>query len=143
MRADEKVQIAVKDLMGKYVKAYRDKDVAGMIKLFVEDEDLVVIGTGEDEWIRGSKQLRKGFKRDMDQADDIEVTFRDVTISNAGKVAWASCHMNFLANVEGEEVFLPGRLSAVFEEKNGEWLFCHAHYSLPAMEQEEGSAWPG
>ena len=128
--------------MDKYVKAYHDKDPLGMLKLFVKDNDLIVIGTGEDEWIRGAERLLLGFKRDMEQADDINVKFRDITISAASRVAWVSAHMSFQANVDGEEVFLPGRFTAVAEEREGGWFFCHLHYSLPAPDQEEGRAWP-
>jgi hypothetical protein len=50
--------------------------------------------------------------------------------------------MNMEAHVNGQEIYLPGRLSAVVEEKNNKWLFAHLHYSLPAMDQEEGKAYP-
>jgi ketosteroid isomerase-like protein len=142
MEANNNVQEAIISLLNKYGQAYSDKDIEGMLKLFIPDDDLVVIGTGFDEWIKGSEELQSGFKRDMNQADTINVKFRNLTISNNGKVAWLSCHMNMEATVDGKDIYLPGRLSAVFEERNGEWLFAHAHYSLPAEDQEEGKAWP-
>lgn len=142
MEADSKVEQAVLKLLDNYAKAYREKDLEGMLKLFVEDDDMVVIGTGFDEWVKGNEELRSGFERDLDQADSINVKFRNVTISSNGKVAWLSCHMNMDAKVDGNDVYLPGRLSAVVEERNNKWLFAHAHYSLPAEDQEEGKAYP-
>ncbi|MCC7550641.1 MAG: nuclear transport factor 2 family protein [Methanobacterium sp.] len=142
MKANSKVQEAVSELLDDYAQAYRDKDLDGMLKLFIPDDDLVVIGSGFDEWIKGSEELRSGFERDMAQADDIRVKFRDITVSAAGAVAWISGHMNMEAMVKGRDVYLPGRLSAVVEEREGKWLFAHLHYSLPASDQEEGKAWP-
>lgn len=142
MEANEQVKNAVFKLLEKYSQGYQDKDIEGMLKLFVPEDDLVVIGTGFDEWIKGSEELRCGFERDLEQATRIRVKYRDVTISASGQVAWLSCHMNMEAHVNGQEIYLPGRLSAVVEEKNNEWLFAHLHYSLPAMDQEEGKAYP-
>lgn len=142
MEADNTVPKAVFELLDDYAQAYSNKDLDGMLKLFIEDDDLVVIGTGFDEWVKGSAELRSGFRRDMEQADDIKVKFRDVTISAKGKVAWLSGHMNMEAVIKGQATYLPGRLSAVVENRNGKWLFAHLHYSTPAEDQEEGKAWP-
>ncbi len=142
MEANQDVRNAVLELLDNYSQAYQDKDLDGMLKLFIPDDDLVVIGTGFDEWVKGIEELKSGFERDMDQAEEISVKFRNITISACGNVAWISGHMNMDANVCGDDIYLPGRLSAVVEERDGRWLFAHLHYSLPAAEQEEGKAWP-
>jgi ketosteroid isomerase-like protein len=142
MEAEDKVKNEVMEVLDNYAKAYRDKNLQGILELFIDDDDLVVIGTGYDEWITGKIGLSSGFSRDMEQADSINVNFRNITISAAGNVSWLSGHMNMGAVVNSQEIFLPGRLSAVLEKRNDKWLFAHLHYSLPAAEQEEGEAWP-
>lgn len=139
---DDKIQKAVHRLLEEYSQAYQNKDVEGILELFVDSDDLVVIGTGDDEWVNGINELKSGFERDMDQADTINVKFRDISISSSSNVAWLSSHMNMEATVEGQEIYLPGRLTAVVLEKNGKWLFANLHYSLPSDLQEEGKAWP-
>ncbi|NMO09416.1 nuclear transport factor 2 family protein [Methanobacterium subterraneum] len=139
---DDKIQKAVRRLLEEYSQAYQNKDVEGILELFVDSDDLVVIGTGDDEWVNGINELKSGFERDMDQADTINVKFRDISISSSSNVAWLSSHMNMEATVEGQEIYLPGRLTAVVLEKNGKWLFANLHYSLPSDLQEEGKAWP-
>ncbi|MDO5835065.1 MAG: nuclear transport factor 2 family protein [Methanobacterium sp.] len=139
---DEQVQKSVRNLLEKYSRAYHEKNIEGILELFVDREDLVVIGTGDDEWVNGKDELKSGFERDMDQADNINVKFRDISISSSGNVAWLSCHMNMEATVEGQDIFLPGRLTGVVLEKNGKWVFASLHYSLPSDLQEEGKAWP-
>ncbi|MDY9924007.1 nuclear transport factor 2 family protein [Methanobacterium sp.] len=139
---EDNVQKAIFSLLEKYAKAYQNKDLDGILKLFEDRADLVVIGTGYDEWIKGYENLQYGFERDFKQADNINVKFRNVTISSTDNVAWISAHMNVDARADGQDIYLPGRLSAVILKINEKWLFTQLHYSLPASEQEEGKAWP-
>lgn len=139
---DDKIQKAVRRLLEEYSQAYQNKDVEGILELFIDSDDLVVIGTGDDEWVNGINELKSGFERDMGQADNINVKFRDISISSSSNVAWLSSHMNMEATVKGQEIYIPGRLTAVVLEKNGKWLFANLHYSLPSDLQEEGKAWP-
>ena len=142
MKADSEVEKAVKDLLDRYIKAYASKDLEGMMSLFADDPDLVFIGTGEEEWVQGYEDLKKGFKRDFKQADEIDVGFENLTISSTGNVAWASMRMMMNAMVNGEEVILVGRLSIIAEKRENKWLFVHLHFSLPASGQEEGDSYP-
>jgi ketosteroid isomerase-like protein len=142
MEDDVNVQKAVLSLLEKYTQAYHQKDLDGILKLFIDSADMVIIGTGYDEWIKGYENLRSGFERDFKQADAIHVKLRDVNISSTGKVAWLSAHMTMDARVDGREIYLPGRLTAVVVKIGDQWLFTQLHYSLPAVEQEEGKAWP-
>lgn len=139
---DDTIQKAICNLLEEYSQAYHDKDIERILKLFVDSEELVVIGTGDDEWVNGINELKSGFERDMDQADSINVKFRDISISSSGNVAWISGHMNMEATVGGQDIYLPGRLTAVVLNKNEKWLFANLHYSLPCDLQEEGKAWP-
>lgn len=139
---DDTIQKAICNLLEEYSQAYHDKDIEGILELFVASEELVVIGTGDDEWVNGINELKSGFERDMDQADSINVKFRDISISSSGNVAWISGHMNMEATVGGQDIYLPGRLTAVVLNKNEKWLFANLHYSLPCDLQEEGKAWP-
>lgn len=136
------VQKAVLDLLEKYAQFYHEKDLDGILKLFADRDDLVLIGTGYDEWIKGYEDIRSGFERDFKQADDIRVKFRNVTISSTENVAWLSAHMTMDARVDGRDIYLPGRLTAVVLKIDHQWLFTQLHYSLPFVEQEEGKAWP-
>jgi len=142
MEANIEVKNGIIELLDKYAQAYKNKDLEGILKLFIDDVDLVAIGTGFDEWIQGKDELWSGLKRDMDQAESVDVKFRNMTYSASGNVAWISGHMNMEAKIDGQEIFLPGRFTAVMEKRNDEWLIAQLHYSLPASEQEEGQAWP-
>ncbi len=142
MKADRNTESEIMGVLNKYAKAYADKDIETMMDLFANDPDFVAIGTGRDEWIQGHNQLKTGFLRDFSQADNIEIGFEKVTISNAGNVSWVSGKMTMNAEVEGEEVILCGRLSLVLEKRENIWIFTHIHFSLPAIEQKKGYSYP-
>ncbi len=141
MEASKDIVTKVHEVLKQYAQAYADKDMEIMMKLFSQDPDLVAIGAGRDEWVKGPEELKKGFQRDMAQADDMKVDFEDVTVSSSGNVAWASAQMNLNVKVEGQEITMPGRVSFVFEERNNNWLINHLHFSVPD-EQEEGKSYP-
>ncbi|MCE5214129.1 MAG: nuclear transport factor 2 family protein [Methanobacterium sp.] len=141
MEATKDIKNAIHGILKKYVQAYADKDPESIMHLFVEDPDLVAIGAGRDEWVKGPEGLKKGFHRDMTQADEIQVDFEDITVSSSGNVAWASAHMSMYAKVGKDDITMFGRLSMVFEERNHEWLITHLHFSVPD-EQGEGQSYP-
>lgn len=111
------------------------------MQLYVPDPDLVAIGAGRDEWVKGLGELKIGYNRDMTQADKIEVDFEDVTVSSSGNVAWVSARMAMDVNVENNELTIFGRLSMVLEKREDKWLIAHLHFSVPD-EQEEGKSYP-
>ncbi len=142
MKCEENIEVEVIDMLNRYTKAYADKDIDAMMDLFLDDPDIVAIGTGTDEWVQGPDELREGFKRDFAQADNIQVKFENVTIQSAGNVAWLSALMAMYAVISGKEALLSGRLSMVLENKEDKWLFTHLHFSLPADGQEIGYSFP-
>lgn len=140
MEASEDTIQAVHEILKNIAQAYYDKDLDGMMQLYTQDPDLVAIGAGRDEWIKGPKDLRDGYKRDMEQANEIKADFEDITISSSGNVAWTSARMAMNVQVEGQEVTMFGRLSLVLEKRDDKWLIAHLHFSMP-NEQEEGKSY--
>ncbi|MGV8143036.1 MAG: nuclear transport factor 2 family protein [Methanothermobacter sp.] len=141
MEASKEIVSAVHEILKNMAQAYLDKDLKGMMQLYVPDPDLVVIGAGRDEWVKGPGELKIGYNRDMTQADKIEVDFEDVTVSSSGNVAWVSARMAMDVNVENNEITIFGRLSMVLEKREDKWLIAHLHFSVPD-EQEEGKSYP-
>ena len=113
MEASKEIVSAVHEILKNMAQAYLDKDLEGMMQLYVPDPDLVAIGAGRDEWVKGLGELKIGYNRDMTQADKIEVDFEDVTVSSSGNVAWVSARMAMDVNVENNEITIFGRLSKI------------------------------
>lgn len=142
MKVDKKTENEIVEVLNSYGNAYANKDLDAMLNLFLEDPDIVAIGTGEDEWVHGFDELKEGLKRDITQSESIKVHFKNLKVSSTDNVAWTSSYMTMNANVSGEEIILEGRLTAVFKKVEDKWYFTHIHYSLPAKEQEEGHSFP-
>lgn len=141
MEASKEIVSAAHDIFKKISQTYRDKDLDGMMKLYVQDPDLVAIGAGRDEWVKGPEELKDGLKRDMSQAEKIKVDFEDITVSSSGNVAWVSARMAMDVLVEDKDITMFGRLSLVLIEQEDKWLITHLHFSVPD-EQEEGKSYP-
>ncbi|MDD1775183.1 MAG: nuclear transport factor 2 family protein [Methanobacterium sp.] len=141
MKATKEIVDSVHTILKIYKRAYFEKDLDGIVNLFVQDPDLVAIGAGRDEWVKGPEELKNGFKRDLAQADEINMDFEDVNVSASGNVAWTSARMAMHILIKGEKIAMFGRLSLVLEEKEDNWLISHLHFSIPD-EQEEGQSYP-
>ncbi len=142
MRADEPTRAEIVRVLDAYAGAYAAKDVDELIAHVAPDADVIFIGTGPDEWVVGTEELRQGFERDVSQAESVHVDFRNIGISAAGPVAWLSGLLIFDVTAGGQFQSLQGRFTAVFEKREDKWLFVQAHYSLPASEQEPGQSYP-
>jgi ketosteroid isomerase-like protein len=135
LEANAKVKNEILNMLDKYAECYLNKDLDGLMSLFVSDHDLVAIGSGVDEWVKGPAELKTGFIRDFSQANDIRMVFDNLTISLVGNVAWVSGSMTMEAIVSGVDQILHGRITMVLEDKDNGWLFTHLHYSVPAEGQ--------
>lgn len=142
MKADAQTETEIKALIEGVWNEYARKDLEACMGLYSSDPDIIAIGTGADELRLGPEELRRGLRRDFEQAGNIEITTEWLRISAAGDVAWSAANIQLTATVNGETVALPCRLTNVYEKRNGAWRIMLFHLSLPATEQESGHSWP-
>jgi ketosteroid isomerase-like protein len=102
------------------------------------DDDVVGIGTGPDEWRVGPAAFRAQLERDLAQSEALSVDYEPLVVSEAGPVAWVAGRATVQAWVDGQDLALTGRFTAVLEQREGRWLLMQTHFSLPAAEQAEG-----
>lgn len=142
MRADAGTEAAVIKTMNRIVDSYKMRDMEALVACFAPDSDVVMYGTGADEKRVGLEEIRFQAQRDRDQTDSISMVFHETSVSAAGPVAWVASDGGFQIRAGGQEFTAPARLSLVLEERNGDWLVVHAHFSVPAAGQEEGDSIP-
>lgn len=142
MKANPTTSKQILGVLQAYADALAERDIDGMLTLFVDDDDLVIFGSGADERRVGKEALKLQLQRDLAQCESMSMTFQWSAVSAAGKVAWVSTELTIAARINGEECRFPGRYSLVLEEREGRWLFVHSHFSLPASEQPEGHSFP-
>jgi ketosteroid isomerase-like protein len=101
MKADAQTEAEIKALVEDVWRKYARKDIDACLGLWTSDPDLVAIGTGADELRLGPEELRRGLRRDFEQAENIKITTEWLRISAAGDVAWsaANCGLRLLSAV--------------------------------------------
>jgi ketosteroid isomerase-like protein len=137
MKADAQTESEVIAVLDRFIKAYHDKNLAGILQLFALDPDVVFYGNGEDEKSIGVAGIREQAEHDWSQSAAVSLEIKWSSVSSAGSVAWVAADVEIHAGVGGMEMSLPARLTAVLEKHAGEWLFMQWHSSLPTIEQPE------
>jgi ketosteroid isomerase-like protein len=138
MKASPPTQAAVQATLQQWKDAYTQRDVDGALAVIAPDEDVVGIGTGPDEWRVGPEEFKAQLERDFAQSEALSVDYEPLVVSAAGPVAWVAGRARVRARVEGQDVSLTGRFTAVLEQRGDRWLLMQTHFSVPAAEQAEG-----
>jgi ketosteroid isomerase-like protein len=138
MRASPSTQAAVEATLQQWKDAYSRRGVDGALAVIAPDDDVVGIGTGPDEWRVGPEEFKAQLERDFAQSEALSVDYEPLVISEAGPVAWVAGRARVQARVDGQDLTLTGRFTAVLEQRGDRWLLMQTHFSLPAAEQAEG-----
>jgi ketosteroid isomerase-like protein len=138
MKASPRTQAAVQATLQQWKDAYSRRNLDGALAVIAPDDDVVGIGTGPDEWRVGPEEFKAQLERDFAQAEAVSVDYEPLVVSEAGPVAWVAGRATVQARVEGQDVTLTGRFTAVLEQRQDRWLLVQTHFSLPAAEQAEG-----
>jgi ketosteroid isomerase-like protein len=138
MKASPQTQQGVQATLQQWKDAYSQRDLDGALAVIAPDEDVVAIGTGQDEWRVGPEQFKTQIERDFAQSEALSVEYEPLVVSEAGPVAWVAGRATAQARVDGQDQRLTGRFTAILEHRGGRWLLMQTHFSLPAAEQAEG-----
>jgi len=142
MQANTMTAAAIRAVLDKVAEGYATRNLDLLRNAFAPDPDVIMYGTGTDEKRVGMAEIETQAQRDWSQTDTSEVRYGWMSISVAGRVAWAAIDAAFALTVGDQELNLPARITFVLEQRGDQWLIVQAHFSLPAAGQEEGEAFP-
>jgi ketosteroid isomerase-like protein len=142
MKADQTTQSQVVHCFKGMFEAYKKKDLQGVLGFWAPDQDITVIGTGEDEKCCGAIKYTENLLRDWEQADITSIGVKDFTVSAALPVAWLNADLTMNFQVGGKDQSITGRLTGVMEKRNGKFMWTQMHYSVPNVSQKKGQSWP-
>ena len=142
MKADAKTEAAVLAVMNKFMAAYQERDIEGLMSTVAPDDDIFLFGTGIDEKRTGRAEFRFQAERDWAQTEALAFSLNWHRISAAGPVAWVAGEGSGQGKAGGQTFEFPFRMTAVFEQRDGEWFMTQSHIGLPAPGQEEGDSVP-
>lgn len=141
MRADAQTQAAVEAVLDRFANAYAARDINSILELFAPGMEATFVGTGVNEKRRGLEEIKRQVARDLAQARSIHWNWVWDHVSRAGPVAWVTADA-IVRVMDGQDLHLPVRLTAVLEEGEHAWHIAQMHVSLPASGQEEGQSFP-
>ncbi len=126
----------------EYAEAYCAKDLSRLMAIFVEDENISLIGTGSDELCSGKDAIASVFERNFGEATAtrFEWMWKDINIH--GEAATVACSLNIHLEMENKQLLVPIRWTVSLVRQNGNWRWVHRHASAAADAQDEGSAYP-
>ena len=127
-------------LFVKYCDAYKQRDLAAILKLFTHDCNLW--GTAEDEYRVGLKALEAQHLRDWSQAEKGEIQIMSFVTSPVD-ANWAAGICKALITVEGEQYeFDHLRGTIIVKKENDDWKIFHMHASFPDYRNHLGDSFP-
>ena len=133
MKADAATEKAVLGLLKAFSDNFSMKDIDGMLSLFAQEADVVMLGSEDWEMGVGHRNLRPVFKRLFSRKETSWWEWKWYTVSSGGSVAWALATGDVHTKTGKTETRSPYRLSGVFEKRGDKWLWVQFHGSEPVI----------
>jgi ketosteroid isomerase-like protein len=126
----------------KYAAAYCAKDLERLMVIFVDGEDISLIGTGADELCSGRGAVASVFERNFGDATatQFEWKWRDIAVH--GSAATVAINLNIHLETDNGNLTVPVRWTVSLVSIDGQWRWVHRHASSAAISQEDGTAYP-
>jgi len=106
--------LAIQEVLQKFQDAYTRRDLhtvdSFLEELFLLDSDLLIIGTGVDEWYQGMEEARKLFVEDWEYWGDVCLDLPEAKVVVEGTVGWITAQGTVTKTID-EDTFL----DAMFE----------------------------
>jgi len=123
----------IKAAMDKLNKAYKNKDIKGVMAMYAKGPGTIVIGSGKEENAVGHETIKKLYEKDftlwkMNTAMDYKIC----ALSSSGRVAWLAADMSATFITNDGVVDIAGRFTAVLKKSGKNWQFVQTHFSFPA-----------
>jgi ketosteroid isomerase-like protein len=131
MKADPATETAVMNAVRQFASAFTMRDIDLIKSTFAADEDIALIGTGEDEKRLGWEAIRRLMERDWEQSESASMEFGSHIVSSAGTVAWVIADVTVKAKAGDQDIALSLRGTAVLENQASGWHIQQFHLSAP------------
>ncbi len=126
----------------EYSSAYCSKDLNRLMDIFVDGDEISLIGTGADELCSGRSEVASVFNRNFRDATAtrFEWGWKDIAIH--GNTATVAVALNIHLKADDENLVVPVRWTVSLVKTSTGWKWIHRHASAAAGSQDEGSAYP-
>src|ERR1700730_7227340 len=123
----------IRQLLDRWAKAFRAKDLAGIMSLYEPGEELVAYDIVPPLQYTGYEAYKKDYQEFLDQFQGgIEVEYRGLKIVTGDNVAFSRGLERMSGTLKGGEKFDTWvRFTECYRKHNGHWLAIHDHISVP------------
>jgi uncharacterized protein (TIGR02246 family) len=130
VRADQQTEAALLEILERFCAGFAARDAEGVMQLFAPDAEIVMV-TSEESLLRGHDEIRAFLQRYAQGPTTYSWTWDRRDVSAAGAVGWLLAEGTETAASEGREEEHTYRMSAVCEQRDGQWLLVQIHGSSP------------
>jgi len=95
-----------------------------MNRLFPANDDILLLGTDADEWVRGYSAVAEFIRADWLKWGDFRFAVDDSIVWSTGDVAWIAS----VGVVHGGRADRPLRFSAILTRQGRNWVFRQVHF---------------
>jgi uncharacterized protein (TIGR02246 family) len=112
-----------------YIKAFQEKDIDGVMSVFSEDPNTVMMGTGPDEIWVGKEDIRMAHEAFLADFEKTSTEQTLVSVAANGKVAWMTGYIEETKQNTDTTDTAHINLSLVFEQEGDTWYITVMHFS--------------
>lgn len=133
---------AIMETLEEYARAYCEKDVERLMTIFVNGQNISLIGTGADELCSGRDAIAEIFERNFREATATRFEWLWQDLAVHGDAATVAITLNIHLTIDGEALVVPIRWTVALVKQSEDWKWVHRHASSAAGSQDEGTAYP-
>jgi ketosteroid isomerase-like protein len=117
----------IKEAMLRVYAAHASEDASAMLPHFSRQEGVLAIGTDPNEWWAGFDTLAQIYKTQLSEMGGrVQIEAGDLQAFAEGTVGWVADRA--VLQVLGQRI--PVRVTAVFQQEDGEWKIVQYHVSV-------------
>jgi class 3 adenylate cyclase len=142
MHADAVTHAEIGRVIKSMMTTFMTQDPDDYVRHLSREDDLIVIGSGANEIVRGWQATRAMLAEQVAEVKSIAMEFPWFTVSRLDNVAWASGELEFTAHLlDGGTSRGRPRYTMVFVRTGERWLGAAVHVSVADAAPTGGGGW--
>jgi hypothetical protein len=126
----------VQEAFDKQMIAYITEDLDLLMAMIEEDPNVVFFGAGSKYCLVGKDEIKKAFKTDFTNIQDLKIVVPWLSIRGIGDVAWVNALYNMTFTVDNEQLETNARQSMIFKKAGDEWKIVNSHLSFSNIDKD-------
>jgi ketosteroid isomerase-like protein len=134
-RADKEIHA----LLNRYARAYERKDLETIMAMIASKPEPIFVYPGPEGLRVGRSQIKAAYERDFSKFQSAKIDYTSISVGSRGRIAWFASEWVATVDMDGQELTIPARWTAVLEKRHGKWLFVQSHFTYdPVAPKERG-----